>query len=223
MSNETYHPRGKLVHGYRVRKHPLYSVWASMKARCSNSNDPAYMNYGGRGITYCARWRHFENFAMDMWPVPFSGATLERKNNNKGYYPNNCIWATPAQHARNRRVFKNSKTGSTGIIPIPSGFNARYDDRGIRYNLGNFDTIQKAKWVRDKFIHLYKSNNPRAYTMLSRGNSDRRLRRDSSNGIKGISSHKSGFVIRKHINGKRCYLGFAITFDKAIKILQAAS
>lgn len=222
MSNETYHPRGVLVHGYRVGDHPLYHAWSGMKERCNNPLSSAYENYGGRGITYCERWKIFANFAEDMWPKS-PGTSLERKDNSKGYSPDNCVWATAAEQARNRRIFKNSQTQTTGIIPIKSGFNARYDDNCIRYDLGNFNTIDEATAQRDKFIRLYTENNPLFYEMLSKGNLDRRLRRDSKTGVKGITVHKQGFIVRRTITpGERQYLGFSKTFEGAIEILRGA-
>lgn len=219
MANETYHPRGVLVHGYRVGEHPLYSIWAGMKDRCRNPQTPAYQYYGARGIDYCDRWKNFANFAEDMYPRP-TGTSLERKDNNKGYCPENCVWATPGQQMRNRRLFKNSQTGLTGIIPIVRGFQARYDDNGIRYDLGNFDTIEEAVVQRNIFIDLYSANDPKFHEMLSKGNDDRRLRRDSSTGVKGISVHEQGYIVRRTINGVREYLGFSKTFDKALDLLR---
>lgn len=223
MSNETYHPRGVLVHGYKVGEHPLYPAWSGMKERCNNPLNPAYVNYGGRGITYCESWKDFVNFAGDMWPKP-PGTSLERKDNNLGYSPDNCVWATDTEQARNRRLFKNNQTGGTGIVAIKSGFNARYDDNLIRYDLGNFNTIEEAIKHRDKFIQLYEENDPSFCEMLSKGNLDRRLRRDSKTGVRGISVHKQGFIVRKTvISGERRYLGFSKTFEGAVEILRGAA
>jgi len=77
------------------------NIWKAMRKRCFRVKDPAYPRYGGRGITCCERWNTFENFLADMGPRP-PGKSLERRDNDKGYSPDNCYWATPLEQARNR-------------------------------------------------------------------------------------------------------------------------
>ena len=77
--------------------------WLAMRARCMNPKHHAYVNYGGRGIAICKRWADFDNFLADMGERP-EGATLERRNNDKGYSPRNCYWATRSEQQRNRRT-----------------------------------------------------------------------------------------------------------------------
>lgn len=81
----------------------VYSLWASMVQRCQNSRDRNYAQYGGRGIKVCKRWLTFENFYADMG-APEPGMSLDRKNNDRGYSPANCRWATKTQQSRNTRA-----------------------------------------------------------------------------------------------------------------------
>lgn len=82
---------------------PIYNVWNSMLRRCLNKKNTSYMDYGGRGITVCERWLKFENFMEDMGERP-DGLTIDRRDNNKGYSPDNCYWATKTQQGNNTRV-----------------------------------------------------------------------------------------------------------------------
>lgn len=80
-----------------------YQSWKAMRNRCLFSNNQAWDNYGGRGITICAQWRdNYDAFYADMGPR-LTGTTLERLDNDKGYGPGNCIWATNFVQRRNTR------------------------------------------------------------------------------------------------------------------------
>jgi hypothetical protein len=82
----------------------IYWVWVEMRARCNNPRHINYVRYGGRGITVCKRWDDYLLFVEDMGPRPGVGYwSIERKNNNRGYYPKNCKWGTRTEQNRNQR------------------------------------------------------------------------------------------------------------------------
>ena len=94
----------KIKHGM-CRTHEYY-VWCAMIRRCSSPNDPAYHNYGGRGIHVCERWKSFIHFIEDMGSRPSAKHTIERMNNKNGYSPENCTWEIRKKQSRNTRQNK---------------------------------------------------------------------------------------------------------------------
>ena len=89
------------THGMSGSK--THNTWVSMVQRCRNPKCREYSYYGGRGITVCNRWLKFENFLTDMGERP-TGTTIDRIDNSKGYFLENCRWATAKQQARNTRT-----------------------------------------------------------------------------------------------------------------------
>lgn len=91
-------------HGNAQRgKHSgAYNSWTAMLSRVDFPEKWKAKHYRERGITICDRWRTFADFLADMGDRP-AGTSLDRIDNDRGYEPGNCRWATKAQQARNTR------------------------------------------------------------------------------------------------------------------------
>lgn len=102
----------------RTKRSPEYAAWVAIRMRCSNPKSKAWKYYGGRGITVCARWvNSFESFFGDMGIRPLSKTSVDRRDNDKGYWCGkaecpecgplgrepNCRWADDFEQANNTR------------------------------------------------------------------------------------------------------------------------
>jgi hypothetical protein len=104
VSRWTLESKTKHGHAGEGRKSREWRCWWSMINRCSNPNEPGWKRYGGRGITVCRQWKtSFQAFFDHIGPCPSAQHTIDRIENNKGYYPGNVKWGTKKEQARNRR------------------------------------------------------------------------------------------------------------------------
>ena len=150
-----------IIHGHSVRGNvsSTYRSWLMMKNRCLNSNDSSYLHYGAKGITVCEKWMTFEGFLDDMGNKPLVGEdwSIDRIDGTKGYYKDNCRWATPAQQSLNQGLRKDNKLGHKNIRKFKNSFQVRVTREGQSIFLGNFATIERALEVRDNFLKEEKN------------------------------------------------------------------
>lgn len=111
----------------------IYRIWQGMLRRCDNQKHKDFKYYGGRGITVCEEWRNsFEAFCG--WSMANGYAdelTIDRKDNDKGYSPDNCRWTSMKEQGENKRPgvnpYRNKKTGR---YTSKSEFEAGFDLKG---------------------------------------------------------------------------------------------
>jgi hypothetical protein len=126
------------VHSQRLTTHGMsktriFGIWRHILGRCLNPNDDSYRHYGGRGIFVCDEWKNsFENFYNDMGEEYYrmaniygeSNISINRINNDDGYYKDNCEWATSKTQLNNTRgnVIVNIPFSTTALILFKSMF-----------------------------------------------------------------------------------------------------
>lgn len=128
-------------HGYGTR---LYNIWNSMRQRCNNPKNRAYHNYGGRGIKICQEWNDFNLFrkwALDNGYNETANrgiCTLDRKNVNDNYSPNNCRWVDMKEQSNNKRntIFLSLNGESHPLTEWAKITNIKYDTLWHRYKYG---------------------------------------------------------------------------------------
>ena len=122
-----------ITHG--MSNTPTLEVWKNMMNRCFNKNVPAYEDYGLRGITVCERWKDFNLFFKDMDVRP-AELFLERVDNDLGYSPENCKWATRAEQARNTRRNKRLTIDGVTLVMADWAQSAGIKQSTLVYRLG---------------------------------------------------------------------------------------
>ena len=132
---------------------PLYRVWRGMISRCTWPKAESWKYYGGKGITVCERWKSFETFAADMGPRP-AGLTLERRDSNLGYSPDNCYWATRMEQqnniSRNRFVEWDGKRLSIAQWARVLGLDWRTFERRLGAGRPMSEVFSPERWKKRK-------------------------------------------------------------------------
>lgn len=146
-----------------IKEHPNeYNSYRSMKSRCFCKTDKSYPRWGGRGITVCTRWlgaKGFENFLSDMGERP-AGCSLDRKDVDGCYCPENCRWATVWEQASNTRT-RHNRTPGVYFIKERGKWCANFkigDTRLTRSCATIDDAIVQRKQWEDKYIGKKKES-----------------------------------------------------------------
>ena len=131
-----------------------------MRQRCNNRKNKSYKYYGERGIRICERWNKFENFLEDMGEAP-KELTLERKDNDKGYSKDNCMWANWYKQNINRRTSVKNKSGTKGVCwrKDHKVWQVYIQDNGKAKHIGTFTDLEKAIEARRVAEHHRKRRN----------------------------------------------------------------
>lgn len=136
---------GRKYNPNSITKHPLYSTWEGMKARCYNPKNRSYRYCGSKGIVVCEEWKHnadiFIKWCMDNgWQL---GLQIDRKDNSGNYSPDNCRIVTARENQGNTTI-SNNRVYPVGVIKYFNRFIARIKIKGKQTHIGTFDTPEQA-------------------------------------------------------------------------------
>lgn len=130
------------THG--MKKTKAYKIWSSMHERCKNWNKEHKQRYFERGISVCEKWNDFVEFWLDMGPSYQEGMTLERIDNDSGYSPDNCRWASPFEQARNRSTNRFYTMDGETLCIRDWEYKFNLPDRSLYKALNKTDDIKEA-------------------------------------------------------------------------------
>lgn len=148
----------------------IYKIWSMMRGRCSNPNNPSFKNYGGRGISVCDEWDRdfmiFHEWAKSNGYKKESRLGLNRIDNDKGYFPENCEFTTSIVNNQNTRLIqRNNTSGYRGVFysklkKDKKKWEARIGCNNREYHLGYFLTPTDAARAYNNFVTTHNTNHP---------------------------------------------------------------
>ena len=136
----------------------IYKIWRDIKSRTLNLKNKSYNDYGGRGIIICDEWKNdpiaFYNWAMSNGYEENKGLSIDRIDNDEGYFPENCRWTTQTIQARNQRMKKNNTSGYRGVCYLTANkkYIARIGVNNKSIYLGEFQTPVEGAIAYNNYI-----------------------------------------------------------------------
>lgn len=163
------------THGGRTINRPEYNSWRAMIDRCNNPKNVHYHLYGGRGITICDRWQKpaatgFINFLEDMGKKPFPKMSIDRINNDKGYEPSNCRWASQSEQMLNSS--KAKRYAIDGFYMTLKQHVERLGDRSVSFV---YKKMYEGLSIEDA-LHVKNEGHEKVYAKIVADAIDRRDR-----------------------------------------------
>ena len=130
---------------HRMTGSKEYNIWANMKKRCLNPKEKRYPDYGGRGILVCTKWLEFQGFYEDMGDCP-QDCSLDRRDNDLGYSPDNCRWVNNSI----QRINQRRSSGIQGLTykALTGKWMVRIGENGERKYLGVYSDWFEAVCAR---------------------------------------------------------------------------
>lgn len=133
-----------------LSSYPEYNVWKKMRDRCNNPRSDSYQWYGAKGVKICKEWDDFSRFIKDMGRRPTNIHTIDRIDNSKGYFKENCRWATMKEQNANRSLTRNmSLNGESNPIAVWAaihGIDKKTVYRRLRKGWGLEDSLYTAPY-----------------------------------------------------------------------------
>jgi hypothetical protein len=188
-----------------------YRAWANIKNRCHNELTPAYAYYGARGIAVCDKWRNsYESFLADMGRRPSPSHSIDRIDNDRGYEPGNCRWATLSEQRRNTRAVQRFEHGGDKLMAIEW-----QEKTGLRSKIIRRRLIRG--WSIEKAVTTPKLE-------PGEGHASQYVSNRNSSGFKGVStSDKKNkpwrAVVRQ--DGRQSFVGYYATAEEAARAYDA--
>lgn len=209
-------------HGHSYNE--LYNTWDGIRKRCDNKNFKDYEQYGGRGITYDKSWKDSpEQFINDiennLGKRPSKKHTLDRINNNKGYYIDNLRWADKTEQARNRR--NKTSTEHYCISEIhDNNYLVTILKDGYRRQSATMYTIDEAIKLRDLWEEEWENDSDKWIQETINKSYTKHLpnhKYKNSTGYKCISEKGNRFYVRVYKKNK-CRACYISNIEDAIRI-----